>query len=90
AGRIRVALPSTGVGVNGNVSVSNLPTNAAGRVQVQNGTGEPHQAQSGPWVTLKPGQIVTVANVTGAGEFDGLFAAQTVPGGSCAPPPMPG
>ncbi|MHB1487760.1 MAG: hypothetical protein ACYCS7_06990 [Acidimicrobiales bacterium] len=70
AGRIRVALPSTGVGVNGNVSVSNLPTNSAGRLKTQNGTGQAQLAQA--WaVTINDGGI-TPANVSGSGVFKGL------------------
>ena len=34
AGRIRVALPKTSVGVNGSVSVNNLPENSAGALEV--------------------------------------------------------
>ena len=34
AGRIRVALPKTSVGVNGSVSVNNLPENSAGALKV--------------------------------------------------------
>ncbi|MHB1787455.1 MAG: hypothetical protein ACYCS7_15225 [Acidimicrobiales bacterium] len=71
AGRIRVALPSTGVGVNGNVSVSNLPTNAAGRVKTQNGTGTSgFSAQNA--MSVPAGQTVTLASVSGSGRFVGV------------------
>ena len=80
AGRIRVALPSGGVGVNGTVAVSNfpktvnvgnLPTNAAGRVQTQNGRGASEYA-SGYTPGLAEGHSVTIANVTGTGVFKGV------------------
>ncbi|MHB1487758.1 MAG: hypothetical protein ACYCS7_06980 [Acidimicrobiales bacterium] len=77
AGRIRVALPSTGVGVNGNVSVSNLPTNSAGRVQTQNGTGEPQWIYSSSSAGTFP---VTVANVKGTGTLKFLEILQSQPG----------
>ncbi|MHB1711052.1 MAG: hypothetical protein ACYCV7_06580 [Acidimicrobiales bacterium] len=80
AGRIRVALPKGGVGVNGNVNVSNFPKTQA--VKVTNfppsgaaGTGVPHMATQGPWFTLNPGQTSTLVNVTGSGTFIGLTAA---------------
>ncbi|MHB1787452.1 MAG: hypothetical protein ACYCS7_15210, partial [Acidimicrobiales bacterium] len=73
AGRIRVALPSTGVGVNGNVSVSNLPTNAAGRVRTQNGTGTWNQASGGSSnVGSTPVQLISKS---GSGVFQGLQLA---------------
>ena len=74
AGRIRVALPKTSVGVNGSVNVSNLPVTSAGRLQTQNGTGQPHQAGVGPWVVIPYGQSVTVLDVAGSGTFTGLRA----------------
>ncbi len=73
AGRIRVALPKTSVGVNGSVSVSNLPLDSAGRLQTQNASGPWHQAFGGSSnVGSNP---VTVASVTGAGVFKGFQLA---------------
>ena len=66
AGRIRVALPKTSVGVNGSVSVSNLPVNSAGRVQVQNGTATTYQAEGFPTVGTS---AQTIVNVTGTGNL---------------------
>ena len=65
AGRIRVALPKTSVGVNGSVSVNNLPLNSAGRLQTQNGTGEPHFVVSGQDGITAPVDIVNVQNSSG-------------------------
>ncbi|MHB1786326.1 MAG: hypothetical protein ACYCS7_09265 [Acidimicrobiales bacterium] len=73
AGRIRVALPKTGVGVNGSVSVSNLPVNSAGRVQTQNGTGQPLQFNGSQSVGTNP---VTMLQVAGAGVFQGIMVTE--------------
>ncbi|MHB1785874.1 MAG: hypothetical protein ACYCS7_06955 [Acidimicrobiales bacterium] len=78
AGRIRVALPSTGVGVNGNVSVSNLPTNAAGRLKTQNGTGAAHLAQA--WAVTEGNGLAPVT-VSGSGMFKGLVLSAYQDGG---------
>ena len=70
AGRIRVALPKGSIGVNGSVSVSNLPENSAGRVKVQNGSGAWHQVFGGASnVGSTPHPVVSVS---GAGTFKGL------------------
>jgi hypothetical protein len=70
AGRIRVALPKGGVGVNGSVSVSNLPVNSAGRLQTQNGSGEPHNKQFGGDVAVD--QWVNLLSVKGSGVLTGV------------------
>ena len=56
AGRIRVALPKGGVGVNGSVSVNNLPV-----------PGEPHWASWNGQVGTTP---VTILNLSGSGYFN--------------------
>ena len=70
AGRIRVALPKTSVGVNGTVAVSNLPVNSAGRVQTQNGNGTAELAQTSWGATFSSAPTVLV-DVTGSGIFKG-------------------
>ena len=70
AGRIRVALPKGGVGVNGSVAVSNLPVNSAGRVQTQNGNGTAELAQTSWGATFSSAPTVLV-DVTGSGIFKG-------------------
>ncbi|MHB1711960.1 MAG: hypothetical protein ACYCV7_11240 [Acidimicrobiales bacterium] len=85
AGRIRVALPKGGIGLSGNVSVNNfpktqgvsgtvnvgnLPTNAAGRVQTQNGRGQSQLAQA--WAVTINNAGITPVNVSGSGVFKGL------------------
>ncbi len=70
AGRIRVALPKTSVGVNGSVSVSNLPVNSAGRLQTQNGSGEPHNKQFYGGVAAY--QPVNLVSVKGSGVLTGV------------------
>ena len=72
AGRIRVALPKTSVGVNGSVSVSNLPLNSAGRLQTQNGTGNSHSAQAWNVIAGSGAYGLTPVNVSGSGVFKGL------------------
>ncbi|MHB1711959.1 MAG: hypothetical protein ACYCV7_11235 [Acidimicrobiales bacterium] len=81
AGRIRVALPKGGIGLSGNVSVNNfpksvnvgnLPTNAAGRVQTQNGTGVQEYASTNNGQPVSPGNPVVLVNVTGKGRFQGF------------------
>ncbi|MHB1712892.1 MAG: hypothetical protein ACYCV7_16100, partial [Acidimicrobiales bacterium] len=87
AGRIRVALPKGGTGLSGNVSVNNfpktqsvsgtvnvgnLPTNATGRLQTQNGRGITQMA-SGQYTVPSGNQAtVTVLNTTGSGTFKSL------------------
>ena len=70
AGRIRVALPKTSVGVNGSVSVSNLPLDSAGRLQTQNGNGTAELAQTSWGATFSSAPTVLV-DVTGSGIFKG-------------------
>ncbi|MDA8183471.1 MAG: hypothetical protein M0035_03445 [Actinomycetota bacterium] len=70
AGRIRVALPKTSVGVNGTVAVSNLPLNSNGRVQTQNGTGVSHEFEFGERVSGS--SPITLAHVNGSGVFEGI------------------
>ncbi len=87
AGRIRVALPKTSVGVNGSVSVSNLPVNSAGRVQVQNGNGTPGYQRFGPWVNLPGGDATTtVGSVSGKGILRGMEISISPYYGSSAEP----
>jgi len=76
AGRIRVALPKGSLGVNGSVSVSNLPVNSAGRVQVQNGSGTSGFAAQNS-LSLPAGQSVVLARVTESGRFVGVDIGTT-------------
>ncbi len=71
AGRIRVALPKGSIGVNGSVSVSNLPENSSGRLQVQNGSGTSGFAAQDS-LSLPAGQSVVLARVSGPGRFVGV------------------
>ena len=71
AGRIRVALPKTSVGVNGSVSVKNLPVNSAGRLQTQNGAGVTAMA-SGAYTVPASSNPVTVLDVSGSGTFESM------------------
>ena len=84
AGRIRVALPKTSVGVNGTVDVGNLPENSTGQLEVAPSAapapGVPHLVKFGPWVQINNGQTVTVADVTGSGVFSGLHLASSLNG----------
>ncbi len=74
AGRIRVALPKGSLGVNGSVSVSNLPENSAGRVKVSAGApGEPYTAVFGGTVPDN-GQPTTLVSLAGRGMLKGLVA----------------
>ena len=73
AGRIRVALPKTSVGVNGSVSVSNLPLNSAGRLQTQNGSGIQQFATTQNGDPVNPGSTVDIVNVQGQGRFQGKW-----------------
>ncbi len=70
AGRIRVALPKGSLGVNGSVSVSNLPENSAGRVKVSppgsSGAQLP-QACGSPSSSTQ-----TLLSVSGPGVFHGI------------------
>ena len=73
AGRIRVALPKTSVGVNGSVSVSNLPVNSAGRLQTQNGSaveGVTHSLEVDP--TVAANANVTLLDISGPGVLVGV------------------
>jgi hypothetical protein len=65
AGRIRVALPKGGVGVNGSVSVSNFPTS----VSVNNlpVPGKPRWASWNGQVGMTP---VTILSISGSGYFN--------------------
>ena len=72
AGRIRVALPKTSVGVNGSVSVSNLPLNSAGRLQTQNGSGVQQFGTTQNGDPVNPGSTVDIVNVQGHGRFQGF------------------
>ncbi|MHB1488850.1 MAG: hypothetical protein ACYCZM_15125 [Acidimicrobiales bacterium] len=77
AGRIRVALPSTGVGVNGNVSVSNLPTNSAGRIRVSTApAGEPNTAFFNGSVP-NSGRPTTLVSLNGPGVLKGFVAGNS-------------
>ncbi len=74
AGRIRVALPKAGVGVNGSVSVNNLPENSAGQMQTASNLNQTsHEIEWGTGnITSTP---QTALNVSGAGVFDGFEVA---------------
>ncbi|MHB1712256.1 MAG: hypothetical protein ACYCV7_12770 [Acidimicrobiales bacterium] len=86
AGRIRVALPSGGVGVNGNVSVNNfpksvgvnnLPLNSAGQLKVASSPAAApallnQQFARADSVTIQPGQTITLLATNGSGIFQGL------------------
>jgi hypothetical protein len=65
AGRIRVALPKSGVGVNGTVSVNNLPVSSAAVA---------HANRIGRWDSVTSGTTLTLTDVTGSGTFDGVVA----------------
>ena len=81
AGRIRVALPKTSVGVNGSVSVSNLPLNSAGRIQTQNGSGIQQLATTQNGDPVNPGSTVDIVNVQGQGRFQGFDIGTSGPAG---------
>ena len=73
AGRIRVALPKGGVGVNGSVAVSNLPVNSAGRLRTAPSSGgTSYGARSGPWFQVSASSPVTLTDVQGRGVFHGV------------------
>lgn len=80
AGRIRVALPAGGVGVNGSVdvgnfpksvNVGNLPLNSAGRLQTQNGTGAWLQGSGA--ASNVGSSPVTVVSISGPGALKGMM-----------------
>ena len=89
AGRIRVALPSSGVGVNGTVSVSNfpktqpvsgtvnvgnLPTNSSGQLKVVPGAATGVAGNSSTaWNTAFGASPTIIANVSGSGVFKGAL-----------------
>ena len=86
AGRIRVALPSGGVGVNGTVSVSNFPKTqpVSGTVNVGNlpstSAGTSHLASAFFTVTGNP---TTLLNVSGNGVFKGIGIGDNLSGNGC-------
>ena len=88
AGRIRVALPKGGVGVNGSVSVNNLPENSSGRLQVSAQPATGGFARVSDQVLSGNGAPDTVVNYTGSGvltamQFWGWFGTASTPGDWC-------
>ena len=88
AGRIRVALPKTSVGVNGSVSVNNLPENSSGRLQVSAQPATGGFARVSDQVLSGNGAPDTVVNYTGSGvltamQFWGWFGTASTPGDWC-------